>query len=1062
MLQWVSFGMLVAGLAGVAIASEPEVDPKQLPRVLPTAPREALATFHLKPGFRIELAACEPLVVDPIALSFDEDGRLYVVEMRDYSERRPERLGRIRLLEDTDDDGRFDRSTVFAHDLPWPTAVICWDGGVFVGATPDLLYFKDTDGDGVADVREVLYTGFAADYAPFQTNRLNVQALMNSFQWGLNNRIHGATSFSGGKVRLVDTAFVREWLRRGGAPPSADGKVRGESDPAPAPKATLSAQLSTTHSPLDLRGRDFSFDPRTLEMRAESGGGQHGLSFDNGGRKYVCSNSSHIQTLMYEERYAARHPSFTMPRALVDIAVDGGAAPVYRLSPDEPWRVLRTQWRVAGLVPGPVEGGGRPSGYFTGATGITIYRGDAFGDDFMGDAFVGDAGGNLVHRKKIRPDGVGVLAERPADEQEIEFLASTDNWFRPVQLANGPDGALYICDMYREVIEHPWSLPDSLKKHLDLNSGNDRGRIYRVVPTDFRRAKSARLSQATTGALVEALESPNGWRRDTAARLIYQRQDPSAVPNLEKLLERGRGPDLRRVHALHALAGLKSLQEKQVADALSDPRMEVRENALKLAEPFLARPSENLWKAIRSQAETTVVRSSDLQLAFTLGEASRSNRIEVASTFLSTRSAPSPVLRERLVQNHAMTWLEDAWISGLDGVAFSVFSKVVNQAPGKAFPREAGFLAKLARQIGCEKNAREIAEVLQVATNLVQQRAGFDLALPPNPLLGFEIIFNLDQGLRQSRSSLQRIGRTPDLKPFYSFVASTVTNRAQAEKTRLAAIRALSTASYSEARPSLLRVFVDGLDSATVQRAAVAALGRYSDAGVAQDLLHLWPSLTPALRAEALSSLLQRTARIEALLSAIEEGAVQLSELSFAQRDWLRGQANERLRRRALDILGHLTSPSRTEAIAAFQASLALPGDGGRGQKIFIERCASCHRIGHAGYALGPDLATVRAAGKEKVLINILDPNREVAVNFAAYAIETKEGDSFSGIVVNEAPASITLRQANGIETVVTRSNILSMQSQGKSLMPEGLEAGLNQQDMADLLEYVVNQTGGK
>src|SRR5882672_7740926 len=491
MLHRVALLLLAVAFARCLLAAEPQVDSAQLPRVPATPPERAVSTFKVKPGFRVELVAAEPLVVSPVAMSFDEDGRLFVVEMRDYSERRPERLGRIRLLEDTDGDGRFDKSTVFAQDLPWPTAVICWDGGVFVGATPDIFYFKDTNGDGVADIREVIFSGFASDYAPFATNKLNVQALMNSFNWSLDNRIHGATSFSGGKVQRIDSPFVRDWLTRG--------------------KVAIGVSPAAT---LDLRGRDFSFDPRTLEMRAESGGGQHGLSFDNRGRKFVCSNSSHVQTLMYEERYAARNPFYSMPRALVDIAVDGGAAEVFRISPDEPWRVIRTQWRVSGLVPGPIEGGGRPSGYFTGATGITIYRGDAFGPEFVGDAFVGDAGGNLVHRKKILPDGAGVKAVRPADEQNVEFLASTDTWFRPVQMANAPDGCLYICDMYREVIEHPWSLPDSIKKHLDLNSGNDRGRIYRVVPDGFEQPKLPSLSNATTEDLVAWLANPNGWYRD--------------------------------------------------------------------------------------------------------------------------------------------------------------------------------------------------------------------------------------------------------------------------------------------------------------------------------------------------------------------------------------------------------------------------------------------------------------------------------------------------------------------------------------------------------------------
>src|SRR5437667_5631135 len=220
---WIDLWCVCAVLCLRLGAAEPTVDPKDLPRVAPTEPNRALSTFQVKPGFRLELVAAEPLVVDPIAMSFDEDGRLFVVEMRDYSERRDERLGRIRLLEDTDGDGRFDKSTVYVDNLPWPTAVFCYDGGIFVGATPDILYCKDTNGDGVADVKEVVFTGFASDYAPYQTNRLNVQAMLNSFNWFLDNRIHGATSMSGGKVVCV---------KKPGA------------------------------APIDLRGRDFSFDPR--------------------------------------------------------------------------------------------------------------------------------------------------------------------------------------------------------------------------------------------------------------------------------------------------------------------------------------------------------------------------------------------------------------------------------------------------------------------------------------------------------------------------------------------------------------------------------------------------------------------------------------------------------------------------------------------------------------------------------------------------------------------------------------------------------------------------------
>jgi putative membrane-bound dehydrogenase-like protein len=1003
--------------------------------VPPTEPTNALATFRIKPGFRIELAAAEPLVIDPIALSFDEDGRLYVVEMRDYSERRPERLGRLRLLEDTNGDGRFDKSTVFARDLAWPTAVICWDGGVFVGATPDILYLKDTNGDGVAEVREIVFTGFAADYAPFETNKLNVQALMNSFNWSLDNRIHGATSFSGGKVKRFDSPFVRDWLKRTGVPEA--GKAALPRSPDLPSSATgvaknLNGEASSPYPELELRGRDFSFDPRTLEMRAESGGGQHGLSFDNRGRKYVCSNSSHIQTLMYEERYAARNPYYSMPRALVDIAVDGGAAPVFRISPDEPWRVLRTQWRVAGLVPGPVEGGGRPSGYFTGATGVTIYRGDAFGEEFVGDAFVGDAGGNLVHRKKIRPDGVGVRAERPADEQKVEFLASTDNWFRPVQLANGPDGALYICDMYREVIEHPWSLPDSIKKHLDLNSGNDRGRIYRVVPTNFHRPTLPQLGKATTTELVKALESPNGWTRDTAARLLFERYDGSTFSILAMMAKRSPSP-LTRLQALHVLNGLGGLTQEAVEVALLDPDAIVRLHALRFAENFLRNvPVEEHFSARVTSRADDPDRDVQYQLAFTLAGLPPRWRLRATSTLVQA--------------GHAGGWTGHALLSSLRDDAAPLFSKLAGQ--GLQFPGSSEFLPDLARVVGARNRSNEVAAVLERL---------------PDPRLSWvnlAVAASLADGLEQNGAALRNPDCQQRLRPLFDVAREWATNQSFTGKIfagdpQNAALRLLGFAPFAEAAPILL-ASLDASQPRNAQATALASLDRFREPQLAEDLLKRWPGFSPVVRGEVLDLLLKRPERVRALLAALEAGGVGPTELSAAQQAFLRSHRDTAFRASAIKLLGAAPDAARGALMESYLPTLKLNGVASSGQKIFQSRCASCHKLGSEGHALGPDLATVKAAGREKLLMNILDPNREVAPNFLAYSIDTKDGDSFTGVVVNESASSVTLRQANGVETIVPRPNIASLQSQGKSLMPEGLEAGLSQQDMADLLEFIL------
>src|SRR5882724_2733951 len=460
-----SFLLLLAvfGCLSTGWSAEPTVSSNDLPRFPAVEPKDALKTFEVKKGFHLELAASEPTLASPIALSIDENGRMFVVEMIDYSERREEvpHLGRIRMLEDTDGDGVYDKSTVYADNLAWPTAVFCYGGGIFVAATPDILYLKDTNGDGKADTREVVFTGFAEG-----VKRINVQAMLNTFIWGLDNRIHGATSGNGGAIKSLK---------------HPDSKI------------------------LDLHGRDFVIDPRTMTVTSEAGGGQHGLSFDDSGRRFACNNSDHIRFFVYDDRYAARNPFYSMPAPLASIAVDGPAAEVYRISPEEPWRVIRTRWRVAGLVGGPIEGGGRASGYFTGATGTTIYRGNAFPREFLDNAFVGDAGGNLVHRKVLLPDGVGLKAQRPADEEQVEFIA------------------------------HPWSLPENIKKFLDLNSGNDRGRIYRIAPDGFKQPKLPPLGKASTSELVATLENPNGWHRDTAARLFYERQDKAAVEPLTSI-----------------------------------------------------------------------------------------------------------------------------------------------------------------------------------------------------------------------------------------------------------------------------------------------------------------------------------------------------------------------------------------------------------------------------------------------------------------------------------------------------------------------------------------------
>lgn len=965
-------------------AAEPTVTSNDMPRFPVVEPKDAVKTIQVKKGFHVELAASEPNTASPVALAFDERERMYVVEMIDYSERREEspHLGRIRLLEDTDGDGVYDQSTVFADNLPWPTAVFCYHGGIFVGATPDILYLKDTNGDGKADEREVVFTGFGEGM-----KRVNVQGMLNSFIWGLDNRIHGATSSDGGLVRS---------LRHGDSPP------------------------------LDLHGRDFVIEPRSLGIGSEAGGGQHGLSFDDYGRRFACNNSDHIRLFMYDDRYAARNPKYNMPPCLDSIAVDGPAAEVYRISPEEPWRVIRTKWRVSGLVPGPIEGGGRSAGYFTGATGNTIYRGDAFPPEYLDNAFVGDAGGNLVHRKVLIPEGVGLKAQRGPGEEKVEFLASTDTWFRPVQFANTPDGTLYVIDMHREVIEHPWSLPENLKKFLDLNSGNDRGRIFRVAPDGFKQPKRIRLDKASLAEIVATLEHPNAWHRETAARLIYERQDRKAVPMLMALAEKSKSP-LGRLHCLYALDGLNALTESMILHALNDSEPGVRQHGIRLSEKLMpqGQPSAQLLAKLTAMASDPAI-NVRYQLAFTLGEIHGPARIQPLAAIAKCDTESS--------------WTQAAIFSSLAEGAGDLFKILAGDGAFVGSPGGPEFLRQLVGLVAAQNRPEDVARV-----------ADFISALNDLPL-SFALVRAFGDGLKKASGPAglvnTRMGRILEQ------AATTAVDARGPEQTRVLAVEALGLTSYKASGEKLLSL-LNLQEPQAVQVAAVATLARFGNSQVGPELVKAWPSMTPRVRSEALAALLARSDRVAALLDGIESGALQTTSLSTPQIRFLKNHSDKTVRQKASRLLAGSGDNPRQKVIEAYSAALELKGIPEHGKKIYEERCISCHRLGGEGSALGPDLVTVKNSGKDKLLTNILDPNKEVRPDYVSYIIETKDDESTIGLIANETATAVTVRQAYGKESVIPRANIKRMQSQGQSLMPEGLEAGLVPQDLADLMSYI-------
>lgn len=509
----------------------------------PLSPAESIETFDLHEDFIIEVFAAEPHVVDPVEMVFDERGRAYVVEMPDYPYK-PEPgqgKGRIRLLRDNDGDGMVDESIVFADGLPDATSMQPWKGGLIVTSAPHIYFLKDTNGDNKADVKEVLFEGF------FENNS---EAQITNLRFGIDNWIYAANNGQAGEV-----TYSRK--------PDA-GK-------------------------LDMRGADFRFRLDTDQFELESGTAQFGHTLDDWNNKFFTQNTLHIQQAVIPRRYLERNPHQSTLNVNANISDHDFA--MYQLTPPPYWRAERTRRRNIQYQEQNLDRVEHAEKYFTGASGGTVYNGDAFPEAFYGNVFTGDVAGNLIHRDVLVRDSEKpvFIATRAAEEQNREFLASTDPWFRPANFTVGPDGYLYVVDYYRQHIETPVSIPDDLKEDMDFYNGENHGRIYRIRPKTetSRKSTSVDLSSKAASELVDFLAHPNGWYRLNAQRLLLEKPDQSITSAVEKMAREHADPRAR-LHAMYVLDGLDQLTVSAIKEALSDTHFEVKKHAIQLAERHAA------------------------------------------------------------------------------------------------------------------------------------------------------------------------------------------------------------------------------------------------------------------------------------------------------------------------------------------------------------------------------------------------------------------------------------------------------------------------------------------
>ena len=993
-------GLVLAagGFYSAATAQKPLADEgdlsKRLKRIPATTPKDSLNGFKLEHDFKLDLVAAEPDVMDPVDACFDENGQMFVAEMRgypylpdqvpDYFDRPVRKeAGVIRLLKDTNGDGKMDKSFVFADKITWPTSVCCYDGGVYVIAPPNIYYFKDTDGDNKADIRKTVFTGL-------RTN--NVQGLANNMKWSLDNHIYFAGGTNGGSILK-------------------DGK-----EVIPAGR------------------RDLKLNPKTQELEPVSGGSQFGHSMDDWGNRFVCSNSNHIQHVVYPSHYLKRNAYLAVPGVLRTAARKGAAAPVYRQSPPEPYRVVRTARRAADpnfrkrLSPTELVA----TGFFTSATGVTIYRGGAYPEKYQGNAFIGDVGGNLIHRKTMGSKGATYVASR-ADEN-TEFITSPDNWFRPVNFVNAPDGTLWVLDMYRETIEHPFSIPEDIKRHLDLESGHDRGRVYRLLGPNGKFFPVQKLGKLPVDQLVLQMESPNSWNRETAQRLIWERQDKAAVPHLVKLFKTSDKP-LARLHALWTLDGLNALDAELLVTALKDPEPGIREHAIRLSEKQ-AQENPQLAEAVLALVDDPEYRVQ-LQLAFSLGEFDK----QTAITGL-TKLVNSPVY-DGDMQVAVLTSSAD-----IAGPLAVNFLKAARNSPSGS---KRSLVTELLRIAGAKKETADAVAVLEYVSD------------DSVPLAQKQLVLGaLGEGLGRRGASLATLIKDKQLDPavkarFDKMVEDAVAIAEDEEKPvadRVAAVRLLGFFDFS-AGGEVLSEVLNPRSSPKIQLAAVEALSRMEHEDVSDALLANWSGFSPAVRTEVIDALLGSTGRIDSLLKAIQNKQVRLNEIARDKKDLLMNHPNKTIRKQAQKVLGSDVNSDRAKIVKSYEPALELDGDAERGLAIYKKNCAGCHKVGDMGHNVGPNMATTKNKSDHDLLIAILDPSREAQSNYNTYTIVTEQGKLFTGIIAAETATSYTIRRAEGKEDIILRNNIDTLLSNGVSLMPNGLEKEISPQQMADLLKFI-------
>lgn len=933
---------------------------------------ESLNSFSLPQGFVIEAIAAEPLIRDPINFAVDAQGRMWVVEMGDYPRGNPAADlsqikrhepwegppgGRIKVLTDEDQDGKFDKANLFLDGLSFPTGVFPWKDGVLISGAPDLIFARDIDGDLVCDETEVLYSGFS---------EANPQHRIGGFEYGLDGWLYLSAGTNNQEIKCLKT---------------------GET--------------------VNISGRDCRIHPESGRLEAASGRSQYGRSRDDFGNWYGNSNSEPLFQYVIEDQDLRRNPHVPSPSPKHHLTEPARAPPVYPTS--------RTLDRFNDLY---------ALNRFTSACSPTVFRNDTLGADVYGSVLICEPVHNLVSRVMVDRSTIEFQGSRSPAEQNSEFLSSSDNWFRPVRLMTAPDGSLWVCDMYRHVIEHPEWIPEAWQAKLDLYAGFNRGRIYRVFRQDHPPVPIEDLSRLDPKELVSRLNSPNGWVRDTAQRLLVEKAsiaNPEVVQRIDDLIDQATDPrTLIQSSATLALFPGDNSPGKQVFS------------------------SENVDVLIHTLRTWGVKGSSQGQLQPHLLASHQSERVRFELALAAGNAAPSDatdILKEVMQGSPGHPWIRTAILSSSQAVADQLLVAAIQHADSDS-QLVNGLLATL---IGNDpvQGMQQLSTSIDDVENLDKR---------------WQLLLTALDYLERRRISTSEIlhqlpaASAEQLSSIIESATSTVQSGKIGADTLPTALR-LASFSTSPLKAESVLEYLDAGNSPQVISAAIEAALRVQGT---QLLLQRMRTQTPATQAEIQSLIMTDPKSMNLFLDELEAARLTLNDLTSATRNMLANHRDKEIRNRYEELAkSEPTSLSRQQVLEAYHSALSLTGDVESGRAVFKRVCASCHQHREIGNDFGPKLATLVQKSNDYLLTAILDPNVASEAKYRGYSIATRDGKVYSGLILEETATSLKLIRPDGKSESILRTEIEEMVNTGRSFMPEGLEKDLTPQQIADLIQFI-------